>query len=129
VQGPKPIRQVQVTAADDLSRWHGFTEAAASAGVPDATLWACLIRDVTTPEAAQEPPMALVSTRRWPHGFAALQAYRPPWHREDDSYREFKEGWGLGKQHWGRDLAAAVGRITLTGLAFNTAQVDRLQTG
>jgi len=73
--------------------------------------------------------MALVSTRRWQHGFAALQAYRPRWHIEDDTYRELKEGWGLEKQHWGRDLAAALGRVTLTCLAFNTAQVYRLQAG
>ena len=129
VQGHKHIREVEVTAAGDLSSWDGFTEAAATAGVPDALLWACLIRDVTTPEAAQEAPMALVSTRRWQHGFAALQAYRPRWHLEDDTYRELKEGWGLEKQHWGRDLAAAIGRVTLTCLAFNTAQVYRLQAG
>jgi DDE family transposase len=129
VQGHKHIREVEVTAAGDLSSWDGKTLAAASAGVPDATLWACLIRDVTTPEAAQESPIGLVSTRRWPHGFAALQAYRPRWHIEDDTYRELKEGWGLEKQHWGRDLAAAIGRVTLTCLAFNTAQVYRLQAG
>ena len=73
--------------------------------------------------------MGLVSTRRWRDGFAALQAYRPRWHIEDDTYRELKEGWGLEKQHWGRDLAAAIGRVTLTCLAFNTAQVYRLQAG
>ena len=129
VQGHKHIREVEVTAADDLTSWDSFTEAAASAGVPDATLWVCLIRDVTTPEAALEAPIALVSTRRWQHGFAALQAYRPRWHIEDDIYRELKEGWGLQKQHWGRDLAAARGRVTLTCLAFNTAQVYRLQAG
>jgi hypothetical protein len=33
------------------------------------------------------------------------------------------------KQRWGRDLAAVRGRITLTCLAFNTAQVYRLQAG
>ena len=53
----------------------------------------------------------------------------PRWHIEDDTYRELKEGWGLEKQHWGRDLAAAPGRVTLTCLAFNTAQVYRLQAG
>jgi len=129
VQGHKHIREVEVTAAGDLTSWDGFTEATAAAGVPDATLWACLIRDVTTPEAALEPPRALVSTRRWQHGFAALQAYRPRWHIEDDTYRELKEGWGLEKQHWGRDVAVARGRVTLTCLAFNTAQVYRLQAG
>jgi len=70
-----------------------------------------------------------VSTRTWRDGFAALQAFRPRWHIEDDAYRELKEGWGLEKQRWGRDLAAARGRITLTCLAFNTAQVYRLQAG
>ena len=73
--------------------------------------------------------MALVSTRTFPDGFAAFQPFRPRWHIEDDAYRELKEGWGLEKQRWGRDLAAALGRTTLTCLAFNTAQVYRLQAG
>src|SRR5439155_6835268 len=128
-QGHKHIREVEVTAADELTSWDGFTEAAATYEVSNATLWACLIRDVTTPEAAQEPPMALVSTRRWQHGFAALQTYRPRWHIEDDTYRELKEVWGLEKQHWGRDLAAALGRVTLTCLAFTSSHVYRLQAG
>jgi hypothetical protein len=129
VQGHKHIREVDVTAADELTSWDSFTEAAAAIGVPHATLWASLIRDVTTPEAALEAPRALVSTRHWANGFAALQAYRPRWHIEDDIYRELKEGWGLEQQHWGRDLVAAVGRTTLTCLAFNTAQVYRLRAG
>ena len=129
VQGHKHIREVEVTAAAELTSWDGFTEAATTYRVTDATLWACLIHDVTTEEAAQEPAMGLVSTRKWRAGFAALQVYRPRWHIEDDTYRELKEGWGLEKQHWGRDLAAAIGRVTLTCLAFNTAQVYRLQAG
>jgi hypothetical protein len=56
-------------------------------------------------------------------------AFHPRWHIEDDAYRELKEGWGLEKQRWGRDVAAALGRTTLTCLAFNTAQVYRLQAG
>jgi len=35
----------------------------------------------------------------------------------------------LEKQRWGRDVAAALGRTTLTCLAFNTAQVYRLRAG
>ena len=70
-----------------------------------------------------------MSTRKFADGFAALQAFRPRWHIEDDTYRELKEGWGLEKQRWGRDVAAALGRTTLTCLAFNTAQVYRLQAG
>jgi hypothetical protein len=58
-----------------------------------------------------------------------LQAFRPRWHIEDDTYRELKEGSWLEQQRWGRDVAAALGRTTLTCLAFNTAQVYRLQAG
>src|SRR5712691_6786657 len=129
IQGHKQLREVEVTAADELTSWDGTTLAAALYGVPDASLWACLIHDVTTQEAAAEPPRALVSTRSFADGFAALQAFRPRWHIEDDTYRELKEGWGLEQQRWGRDFAAALGRTTLTCLAFNTAQVDRLQAG
>src|SRR5579864_372141 len=129
IQGHKQLREVEVAAAGELTSWDGFTETAANYGVPDASLWACLIRDVTTEEAAAEPPRALVSTRSFSDGFAALQAFRPRWHIEDDAYRELKEGWGLEKQRWGRDVAAALGRTTLTCLAFNTAQVYRLQAG
>jgi hypothetical protein len=81
IGGHKQLREVEVTAA-------------ARDGVPDASLWACLIRDVTTTELAQEPPIALVSTRSFRDGFAALQAFRPRWLLEDDTYRELKEGWG-----------------------------------
>jgi hypothetical protein len=129
IQGHKQLREVEVTAAGELTSWDGFTEAASSYGVGDASLWACLIHDVTTPELAAEPPRALVSTRRFADGFAALQAFRPRWHIEDDTFRELKEGWGLEKQRWGRDFAAVLGRTTLTCLAFNTAQVYRLQAG
>jgi hypothetical protein len=129
IQGHKQIRHVEVTAAGELTSWDGFTEAAADYGVADASLWACLIHDVTTEETAAELPRALVSTRSFSSGFAALQAYRPRWHIEDDIYRELKEGWGLEKQQWGRDFATVLGRTTLTCLAFNTAQVYRLQAG
>src|SRR5256884_1227580 len=129
ISGHKQVREVEVTAAGALTSWDGFTEKAESLGVPEASLWACLIHDVTTAEVAAEPPRALVSTRRFADGFAALQAFRPRWHIEDDTYRELKEGWGLEQQRWGRDVAAALGRTTLTCLAFNTAQVYRLQAG
>ena len=129
IQGHKQVREVEITAAGELTSWDGFTEAAASHGAPDASLWACLIHDVTTQEVAAEPPRALVSTRRFSDGFAALQAFRPRWHIEDDIFRELKEGWGLEQQRWGRDVAAALGRTTLTCLAFNTTHVYRLQAG
>ncbi|MFL5588535.1 MAG: hypothetical protein ACJ8DI_12895 [Ktedonobacteraceae bacterium] len=129
IEGHKQMREVEVTAAGELTSWDGFLQAAAGYGVADASLWACLIHDVTTQEAAAEPPRALVRTRKFADGFAALQAFRPRWHIEDDTYRELKEGWGLEQQRWGRDAAAALGRTTLTCLAFNTAQVYRLQAG
>src|SRR3989440_2455549 len=55
IGGHKQVREVEVTAAGELSSWDGFTEQAASYGVPDASLWACLIRDVTTQETAAQP--------------------------------------------------------------------------
>lgn len=58
-----------------------------------------------------------------------MQAYRARWHVEDDNFRELKEGWGLEEHGWGRDAAAARGRLTLTCLAFNTAQVYRSRAG
>jgi hypothetical protein len=58
-----------------------------------------------------------------------LLAYRPRWHIEDDAYRELKAGWGLEAQRWGRDAAAARGRVALTCLAFNTAQAYRRAAG
>src|SRR5438270_4988715 len=58
IQGHKQLREVEVTAAGALTSWDGFTEKAASYGVPNASLWACLIRDVTTQEVAAEPPRA-----------------------------------------------------------------------
>jgi hypothetical protein len=129
IAGHKQLREVEVTAVGELTSWDSFTEAAARYGRADASLWACLVRDVTTQETATKSPRALVSTRRFADGFAALQAFRPRWHIEDDTYRELKEGWRLEQQRWGRDVAAALGRTTLTCLAFNTAQVYRLQAG
>ena len=112
IGGHKQVREVEVTAAGELTSWEGFRDAAALFGVPDASLWACLIRDVTTEEAAAEPPRALVSTRRFADGFAALQAFRPRWHIEDDAYRELKEGWGREQQ---RELGSAPAVLYVAG--------------
>ncbi len=129
VQGHKQRRVVDVASAEGLTSWEGFTEAAARHGAADATLWGCLIRQVEPEAWPVAEAEALVSTRVWPDGFQALLGYRPRWHIEDDNYRELKEGWGLEKQRWGRDAAAAHGRVTLTCLAFNTAQVYRSRAG
>jgi hypothetical protein len=129
VAGHKQRRVVEVASSDGLTSWDGFTEAAAKHGAAGASLWGCLIRQ-REPEAwPREEAEALVSTRAWPDGFQALLAYRPRWHIEDDGYRELKEGWGLEAQRWGRDAAAARGRVALTCLAFNTAQVYRTRAG
>jgi len=77
IAGHKQVREVEVTAAGELTSWDGFTEKAARYGAPDASLWACLIRDVTTQEAAAEPPRALVSTRSFSDGFAARPRVSP----------------------------------------------------
>jgi hypothetical protein len=129
VQGHQQVRTVAAAGAGDLTSWDGFVAAAARHGAPGATLWACLIREVapTAPPAAEAH--ALVSTRPWADGAAALHAYRPRWHIEDDTYRELKAGRGLEAQRWGHDAAVARGRVTLTCLAFNTAQVYRSRAG
>ncbi|HUS14647.1 MAG TPA: hypothetical protein VM536_06465 [Chloroflexia bacterium] len=129
IQGHKQVRRVAVTSAGDLTSWDSFLEAAGGYGAPDATLWACLIREVAPTSQPVEEASALVSTRPWADGRAALHAYRPRWHIENDGYRELKEGWGLEEQHWGRDEAALRGRLALTCLAFNTAQVYRSRAG
>jgi hypothetical protein len=71
IQGHKQLRKVEVAAAGELTSWEGKTLAAASYGIADASLWACLIRDVTTEETAAKSPRALVSTCRFADGFAA----------------------------------------------------------
>ena len=144
VQGHKALRTVEAAAASDLRLWDSFVEAAAGLGAADPTLWVGFLRDVTpdppptdpppatapaTDSAETEPPRALVSTRAWPTGFAAYQAYRPRWHIENDQFRELKEGWDLERQRWGRDPAVALARLTLTCLAFNTAQLYRTRHG
>ena len=129
VQGHKQRRVVEVTAAGGLTSWDGFREAAARYGAAGAALWGCLIREVEPEAWPVAEAEGLVSTRAWPSGFEALQAYRPRWHIEDDAYRELKEGWGLEAQRWGRDAAVAQGRVALTCLAFNTAQVYRSRAG
>ena len=129
VQGHKQRRVVEVASAGGLTSWEGFTEAAANHGAAGAALWGCLIRQLEPEAWPVDEAEALVSTRVWPDGFQALLGYRPRWHIEDDNYRELKEGWGLEEQRWGRDVAAARGRVTLTCLACNTAQVYRSRAG
>jgi hypothetical protein len=138
IRGHKALRTVESAAAGELRLRESFADAATEHGASDPTLWVGFLRDVTPSPADAppadaptdpEPPLALVSTRAWPTGFAAYQAYRPRWHIENDQFRELKEGWDLERQRWGRDLAVALARLTLTCLAFNTAQVYRTRQG
>ncbi len=129
VQGHEQVRRVALASAGDLTSWDSFVEAARGYGAPEAALWACLIRELAPTSQPVAEASALVSTRPWADGRAALHAYRPRWHIENDGYRELKEGWGLEERHWGRDEAALRGRLTLTCLAFNTAQVYRSRAG
>jgi len=128
ISGHKQVRVVDVASVGELTSWQSFMEAARAAGHPEATLWGCVIRQVAPPSAKKED-FALVSTRSWEDGAAALHAYRPRWHVEDDAFRELKEGWGFEKQRWGRDVAVVRGRVALTCLAFNTVQVYRSKGG
>lgn len=129
VQGHKQRRVVEVASSAGLTSWEGFTQAAARHGVKEASLWGCLIRQVEPEAWPVAEAMALVSTRVWADGFQAVLGFRPRWHIEDDGYRELKEGWGLEEQRWGRDAQVARGRVALTCLAFNTAQVYRTRGG
>jgi hypothetical protein len=129
IQGHKQTRTVEVAAVGELTSWDSFVAAAQGYGVSDASLWVALVREVAPNEQPLEECWALVSTRRFANGYAALQAFRPRWHIENDGYRELKEGFGLEEQRWGRDAAAAHGRTTLTILAFNTTQVYRTRGG
>ena len=61
----------------------------------DPGLWVALVREVAPQERPPEECWALVSTRHFADGYAALQAFRPRWHIENDGYRELKEGFGL----------------------------------
>jgi hypothetical protein len=128
IRGHKQMRTVEVAAVGELTSWDGFVEAARR-WVSDPGLWVALVREVAPREQPLEECWALVSTRRFADGYAALQAFRPRWHIENDGYRELKEGLGLEQQRWGRDAAAAHGRTTLTILAFNTARVYRSRGG
>jgi hypothetical protein len=129
IRGHKQMRSVEVAAVGELTSWDSFVEAARGYGVAEASLWVALVREVEPKECAMKDCWALVSTRRFANGYAALQAYRPRWHIENDGYRELKEGFGLEEQRWGRDAAAAHCRTTLTILAFNTTQVYRGRGG
>jgi hypothetical protein len=128
IRGHKQMRTVEVAAVGELTSWDSFVEAARRHGVSDPGLWVALVREIAPREQPLEECWALVSTRRFADGYAALQAFRPRWHIENDGYRELKEGFGLEEQRRGRD-AAAHGRTTLTILAFNTAQVYRSRGG
>jgi hypothetical protein len=129
IRGHKEARTVEVAAVGEMASWDSFVEAARGYGVANPSLWAALIREVEPKDRSLADCWALVSTRRFANGYAALQAYRPRWHIENDGYRELKEGFGLEEQRWGRDAAAAHARTTLTILAFNTTQVYRGRGG
>ncbi len=129
IQGHKERRTVALAAGGDLTSWDSFREAATTYGAPTATLWACLIRDVTPQLQPVEDASALVSTRVWDDPSHAFQAFRPRWVIEDDTFRELKEGWGLERYPWSERGTIVRARVTLTLLAFNTAQVYRTTAG
>lgn len=129
LQGRKERCTVALAGLGQLDNWDSFGQAAARYGVPEAALWACLTRQVAPHPQPLAAAGALVSTRDWPPPAAAFQAYRSRWTIEDDTFRELKEGWGLERQRWGATEATVRGRVALTLLAFNTAQVYRTRGG
>ena len=129
LQGKKERCAVALAGLGQLDNWDSFRQAAAGYGVPAATLWACLIRPLAPQPRPLEEAWALVSTRDWPRPAAAFTAFRARWTIEGDTFRELKEGWGLERQRWGATAATVRGRVALTLLAFNTAQVYRTTGG
>lgn len=129
IRGHKEQRTVALAGAGQLDSWPSFCAAAAEHGAPEARLWACLIRERAPVDQPLGEAGALVSTREWAHPWAAFQAYRGRWAVEDDTFRELKEGWGLERQPWGAQHQTVRGRVTLTLLAFNTAQLYRTRGG
>jgi hypothetical protein len=129
VQGHKQRRTVALAGTGDFESWPSFMEAAAGHGAPDARLWACLVWERAPADQPLAEAVALVSTRAWGQPQAAFLAYRDRWAVEDDTFRELKEGWGLERAQWGTRSNTVHGRVTLTLLAFNTAQLYRTQGG
>lgn len=129
IRGQKEQRTVALAGMGQFDSWPSFLTAAAEYGVPDARLWACLVWERAPGAPPLEEAGALVSTRDWARPWAAFQAYRDRWRIEDDTFRELKEGWGLEQQLWGTQGTTIRGRVTLTLLAFNTAQLYRTQGG
>src|SRR5215210_7974389 len=72
IQGHKQTRTVAVAGAGELTEWDSYRAAAAEYGQPEATLWACLIRELAPTAQPVEEAGALVSTREWADGSAAL---------------------------------------------------------
>ncbi len=128
ISGHKQRRTLEMGCQDGLTSWDSFMKAAREYEAESPHLWGCLIRPVDGDEP-EAHTFTLVSTRAWPCGPSAFQAFRPRWHIENDAYRELKEGWGLEAQLWGRDLSIQLARITLTCLAFNTAQTYLSRAG
>lgn len=122
IQGHKQRRNLELGSQSGLTGWDSFMTAARSYGAAAPCLWACLIRPVK-PISEDDRPWTLVSTRTWECGKLAFQAFRSRWHIENDAYRELKEGWGLEAERWGHNPLVQHGRVALTCLAFNTAQV------
>lgn len=129
LQGHKQRRTIEMASQAGLTSWDSFVAAAREYGAHEPQLWGCLIRETAPTDQPLQEAWSLVSTRNWDSGWDAFQAFRPRWHIENDAYRELKEGWGLEAQRWGRDAQVAQGRVTLTCLAFNTAQIYRSRAG
>jgi hypothetical protein len=128
IQGHKQRRVLELGARGGLTSWDSFIAAAREYGADEPCLWACLIRPLE-PTSPEDKPWTLVSTRSWESGSAGYRVFRQRWHIENDGYRELKEGWGLESQRWSREPRVQCGRVTLTCLAFNTAQLYLSRAG
>src|SRR5262249_19235812 len=101
IQGHKQMRAVEVAAVGELTSWDSFVAAARGYGVSDPGLWVGLVREIAPQEQPLEECWALVSTRRFADGFAALQSLRPGWRSVIEGARGLKEGCDLVALRWG----------------------------
>jgi len=117
LQGHKQLRTVPCAAADDLTSWDSYL--AAAVGHPHSGAAHAGAGGGGPLGAGQHAGLA-----RWLRRPPGL----PPPLAQRERCLSHTQG-GLEAQRWGRDLVAALGRLTLTCLACNTAQISRSRAG
>jgi hypothetical protein len=130
VGGHQEQRRVGVASSSDLTSWEGYMEAARSLGAQQPVLWGALIRSEPLQPPGDVHTGGLVSTVPFPNAWAGYTFWRQRWRIENNGFREIKEGWSLERAPWSWHHERVVeGRVTLTLVAYNVAQVAKTQQG